>query len=72
MTAPVAPVSTSDVAAKVEWEGGVIEVFRHGAFNEVDFEDTELGEKWAKALALFKELEPILDEIEESLEQDES
>jgi hypothetical protein len=67
-SAPAAPVSTYDVAAKVDWEGGVIDTFRHGAFNEASFEDAELGEKWAAALALFKELEPVLDEIDDILE----
>ena len=63
------PISTEDIAAKVEWEGGITEVFQHGAFNESIFEDEELAEKWGEAQKIFEQLNPILEDIEKKLEE---
>ncbi len=58
-------VPTGDVAAKVEWEGGLVETIGYYGLPASEIADPHLAELWAMAARVFNELlRPVLEEIE--------
>jgi hypothetical protein len=61
--------SRAALAAKVEWEGGVMEALDYGIKTEDMPEgDAELTEAWSKLEAAFKAVQPLADAMEKLLE----
>lgn len=57
------------LAAKIEWEGGVLEALDYGITTEMMPEgDTELAGAWAKLEAAWKQLSPLADAIRKMLD----
>lgn len=56
------PMTLVDFAAKVEWEGGVIDALDYGLKPE-DAPEGELRDPWQQAYDLFQQMEPITDRI---------
>jgi len=54
--------SREDLAAKIEWEGGLMEALDYGITTEMMPEgDTELTEAWSKLEASFRETSKLAD-----------
>jgi hypothetical protein len=61
-------VTRADVAAKVEWEGGVTEALDYGLkVADMPAGDKELQQAWAAAEAAFGALNPAVDVVERLL-----
>ncbi len=61
--------SREDLAAKIEWEGGLMEALDYGIKTEMMPEgDAELAEAWAKLEASFRETSKLADAVTELLE----
>ncbi len=73
MTQPDQPspkLSVADVAAKVEWEGGLVETIAYYGLPASEIADPRLAELWATAATAFDaHLLPVLDEIERLLDE---
>lgn len=65
------PMTLEDFAAKVDWEGGVIDAIDYGLKPE-DAPEGELRDLWRQACDLFKQMEPITNRIGELLEEAQS
>lgn len=58
-----------DLAAKIEWEGGLMEALDYGIKTEMMPEgDAELTEAWAKLEASFRETSRLADAVQELLD----
>jgi hypothetical protein len=61
--------SREHLAAKIEWEGGLMEALDYGIKTEMMPEgDTELAEAWAKLEASFRETSKLGDAVEKLIE----
>ncbi len=73
MTEPDQPfekMSTADVAAKVDWEGGLVETIVYYGLPASDIADSHLAELWSTAKTAFDvHIRPVLEEIERLLDQ---
>ena len=62
-----------DLAAKVSWEGGLMEALDYGITTDMMPEgDAELTEAWAKLEASFRETSKLADAVEELLAGDDA
>jgi hypothetical protein len=59
-------MTNENLAAKIGWEGGVIETLDYGLRSD-EIADPELRALWVKAQQHFKELRFVADKIEEAL-----
>ncbi len=61
--------SREDLAAKIEWEGGILEAVDYGITTEMMPEgDAELTEAWNKLATAYHEMAPFADAVEKLLE----
>jgi hypothetical protein len=67
---PSPKMSTADVAAKVEWEGGLVETICYYGLPASEIADPRLAELWATAASAFDaHLRPVLEDIERLLDE---
>ena len=60
--------SREHLAAKIEWEGGILEALDYGIrTGDMPEGDTELAEAWEKLEAAWKQLNPLADAVTELL-----
>jgi len=60
--------SREHLAAKIEWEGGILEALDYGIrTGDMPEGDTELIEAWGKLEAAWKQLNPLADAVTELL-----
>jgi len=61
--------SREHLAAKIEWEGGVLEALDYGiTTGDMPEGDAELAEAWGKLEAAWKQLSPLADAVTDLLE----
>ena len=61
--------SREDLAAKIEWEGGILETVDYGIkAGDMPGGDTELTEAWAKLEASYGETSRLADAVQELLD----
>jgi hypothetical protein len=66
---PAPKMSTADVAAKVDWEGGLVETMCYYGLSASDIADPRLAELWATAKNAFDtHVRTVLEEIERLLD----
>lgn len=60
--------SRAAVRAKIEWEGGIMEVLDYGiTTTDLPEGDTELTEAWDKLATAYHEMTPLVDAVEKLL-----
>jgi hypothetical protein len=59
-----------DLAAKIEWEGGIEEAFSYG-IKHIDMPDPEIKAAWARAEIAYEAFSKVVREIEGMLPDDE-
>lgn len=69
---PRDPMSAKDFAAKVEWEGGILEALdyglKHTDLDPQDEEAAELRAAWKELEEKFEPVKPIVNRLERLLE----
>ena len=60
--------STLDLANKAEWEGGIIGLLEYG-IHVHEISDENIKNLWAKLELLYKEMQPIIEKIDDIFEK---
>lgn len=61
------PMTESDFASKVEWEGGVFEALDYG-LKPADVVEGPVREAWTRLYQLWQQISPIADEVSRLLD----